>query len=309
VPPPRVKTTVPEPADSTAAAMVTNDPPTCSNMPGNGRHGLRLNQRRGKEPGSGPPVSQSDGMVELGDGLRRIRPGPIDSGSGRRASGHRAGRKAGALVVLVDGELVLYVERGGKTLLSWTEDEHVRARLQERVGKLMGGSATLLLGNTTDAANEVQDDLARRTTAALRAALRDGVVLGSGRSLLACQDELKRRIQMTGDEHERAAYRILVAALEEQQDQAAAQRRARLLFVGMAAVHHHIDRVEAALEEALIGLELERVRHDAGRVREHAVVGDDGITFDTGRLRHASHCPAQLVARQVGSADSKQECY
>jgi ATP-dependent Lhr-like helicase len=27
--------------------------------------------------------------------------------------------------VLVDGELVLYVERGGKTLLSWTEDEHV----------------------------------------------------------------------------------------------------------------------------------------------------------------------------------------
>ena len=25
----------------------------------------------------------------------------------------------------VDGELVLYVERGGKTLLSWTEDEHL----------------------------------------------------------------------------------------------------------------------------------------------------------------------------------------
>ena len=42
----------------------------------------------------------------------------------RKATGHRAGRKAGALVVLVDGELVLYVERGGKTLLSWTEDEH-----------------------------------------------------------------------------------------------------------------------------------------------------------------------------------------
>jgi len=36
--------------------------------------------------------------------------------------GHRPGRKAGALVVLVDGELTLYVERGGKTLLSWSED-------------------------------------------------------------------------------------------------------------------------------------------------------------------------------------------
>jgi ATP-dependent helicase Lhr and Lhr-like helicase len=38
-------------------------------------------------------------------------------------SGHQPGRKAGALVVLVDGELVLYVERGGKTLLSWTDDD------------------------------------------------------------------------------------------------------------------------------------------------------------------------------------------
>jgi len=32
-------------------------------------------------------------------------------------SGHRPGRKAGALVVLVDGGLALYVERGGRTVL------------------------------------------------------------------------------------------------------------------------------------------------------------------------------------------------
>ncbi|NEE00114.1 DEAD/DEAH box helicase [Phytoactinopolyspora halotolerans] len=37
-------------------------------------------------------------------------------------TGHRPGRKAGALVVLVNGELILYVERGGRTLLSWTDD-------------------------------------------------------------------------------------------------------------------------------------------------------------------------------------------
>ncbi|WP_253810441.1 Lhr family ATP-dependent helicase [Nocardia amikacinitolerans] len=41
-------------------------------------------------------------------------------------SGHRPGRKAGALVVLVDGELVLYLERGGKTLLTFTEDPNAR---------------------------------------------------------------------------------------------------------------------------------------------------------------------------------------
>jgi ATP-dependent Lhr-like helicase len=39
---------------------------------------------------------------------------PAESGTG-----HRPGRKAGALVVLVDGELTLYVERGGKSLLSF----------------------------------------------------------------------------------------------------------------------------------------------------------------------------------------------
>ncbi|MFI1742133.1 DEAD/DEAH box helicase [Streptomyces sioyaensis] len=34
-------------------------------------------------------------------------------------STHKPGRKAGSLVVLVDGELTLYMERGGKTLLVW----------------------------------------------------------------------------------------------------------------------------------------------------------------------------------------------
>jgi ATP-dependent Lhr-like helicase len=38
---------------------------------------------------------------------------------GETASGHKPGRKAGALVVLVGGRLALYVERGGKTLLTF----------------------------------------------------------------------------------------------------------------------------------------------------------------------------------------------
>jgi ATP-dependent Lhr-like helicase len=48
----------------------------------------------------------------------------VDSGDGEMvaATGHRAGRKAGALVVLFAGEVVLYVERGGRTLLSFTDD-------------------------------------------------------------------------------------------------------------------------------------------------------------------------------------------
>ncbi|WP_200301599.1 Lhr family ATP-dependent helicase [Streptomyces adelaidensis] len=38
-------------------------------------------------------------------------------------AGHKPGRKAGSLVVLVDGELALYMERGGKTLLAWPTDQ------------------------------------------------------------------------------------------------------------------------------------------------------------------------------------------
>ena len=37
-------------------------------------------------------------------------------------TGHRPGRKAGAIVVLVDGALALYVERGGRTLLTWSDE-------------------------------------------------------------------------------------------------------------------------------------------------------------------------------------------
>jgi ATP-dependent Lhr-like helicase len=46
-------------------------------------------------------------------------PWPDSTGDGK----HRPARKAGALAVLVDGVPVLYVERGGRSLLSFTEDE------------------------------------------------------------------------------------------------------------------------------------------------------------------------------------------
>jgi ATP-dependent Lhr-like helicase len=44
-------------------------------------------------------------------------PRPLDGGRG-----HQPARKAGALVVLIDGDCVLYVERGGRTLLSFSDD-------------------------------------------------------------------------------------------------------------------------------------------------------------------------------------------
>lgn len=75
-----------------------------------------------------------------------------DAAAGSTA--HRPGRKAGALVVLVDGHLATYLERGGKSVLTFTDDEAVlaaaahefagvvRARLRSlRVERVTGASA------------------------------------------------------------------------------------------------------------------------------------------------------------------------
>lgn len=67
---------------------------------------------------------------------------------------HRPGRKAGAVVVLVAGALVLYVERGGRTLLSFTDHPKALTRAAEalaataRTGRL--GRVTLQRANGTD---------------------------------------------------------------------------------------------------------------------------------------------------------------
>jgi hypothetical protein len=60
----------------------------------------------------------------------------------------------------------------------------------------------------------------------------------------------------------------------------------------MPAVHDGVEPIEAFHEIALIGIELECVRHDAIRIRQHAVFGNDRKTFDTpGKRGHARGSP------------------
>ncbi|MED5812447.1 ATP-dependent helicase [Mycolicibacterium sp. 050232] len=49
---------------------------------------------------------------------------------------HRPGRKAGALVALVDGQLVWFLERGGRTLLSFTSDAETQRAAAGAVAEL-----------------------------------------------------------------------------------------------------------------------------------------------------------------------------
>ena len=52
-------------------------------------------------------------------------------------SGHRPGRKAGAVVVLVDGELVWFLERGGRSLLSFSRDGEAHAAAAATLSELV----------------------------------------------------------------------------------------------------------------------------------------------------------------------------
>jgi ATP-dependent Lhr-like helicase len=52
---------------------------------------------------------------------------------------HRPGRKAGALVALVDGELVWFLERGGRTLLSYSDDADANQAAAAALAELVAG--------------------------------------------------------------------------------------------------------------------------------------------------------------------------
>lgn len=96
-----------------------------------------------------------------------------------------------------------------------TDDLTLRSKLHERIGRLMGGSATLRVGGVTVREIEERRALAERTAAAVRGAIQEGVVPGGGAALLACRPTLQRRIDATNDPEARAAYQILLRAVAE----------------------------------------------------------------------------------------------
>ena len=89
-----------------------------------------------------------------------------------------------------------------------------RKRLQERIGKLMGGSATLWVGAATPLEVDRRKELAARTAEAMRGAMREGVLPGGGVAFIACKDLLERKRHEAHEPDERAAYNILLQAFE-----------------------------------------------------------------------------------------------
>jgi chaperonin GroEL len=94
------------------------------------------------------------------------------------------------------------------------EEPAVRKGIRERLGKLMGGSAILSVGAVSDVAIKTRKNLAERTAEALRGAVRDGILPGGGAALLACRPALRRELAKAHGADEKAAYRILLKAME-----------------------------------------------------------------------------------------------
>ena len=95
-----------------------------------------------------------------------------------------------------------------------TENLNTRTELQKRIGKLLGGSATLWVGGATELELEERQELAKRTAAVVREAMLQGVVAGGGVALLECRPQLQRRLDQSVDPDRRAAYHILTKAVE-----------------------------------------------------------------------------------------------
>jgi ATP-dependent Lhr-like helicase len=76
-------------------------------------------------------------------------------------SGHQPGRKAGAVVVLVDGELAVYVERGGRTLLTWLDDDRIPLAVEGLANAVRRGWLGKLTVERTDGSTVFDSPISR----------------------------------------------------------------------------------------------------------------------------------------------------
>ena len=95
------------------------------------------------------------------------------------------------------------------------DDMENRQELRQRLGKLISGSAILKIGGATNAEIKARKENAERTCETVRGAMMEGVLPGGGVALLSCRPALQQKLDQAADTDEKAAYRILMGALEE----------------------------------------------------------------------------------------------
>ncbi|HEV3012332.1 MAG TPA: hypothetical protein VG499_03585, partial [Actinomycetota bacterium] len=119
-----------------------------------------------------PPSSPQTQVLSAADpanpyGAALAWPERTAPGSTGERPGHRPGRKAGAVVILVDGDLVLYVERGGRTLLTFTDHPDRLARAADALAlAVRDGALGRLAVEKADGETVFDSPLARALTEA-----------------------------------------------------------------------------------------------------------------------------------------------
>jgi len=99
-----------------------------------------------------------------------------------------------------------------KTQIEKTESEFDREKLEERLGKLLGGVAVIKVGAATEVEQKEKQHRIEDALAATRAAVEEGVVPGGGVALIRTIKSLDS-LKLTGDE--KIGLKIIRKALEE----------------------------------------------------------------------------------------------
>jgi len=149
-------------------------------------------------------------LKAAGDTLQGVR--PEDLGHARRCWADQ--NYFGILGARGDPRVLRRHVAALRAAFSASVDPDARRQLRQRIGKLLGGSATLWTGGITETEIEARKALAERTSEAVRGALSEGTVPGGGAALLDCRHVLRSRAETCLDADEKAAFRILGAALE-----------------------------------------------------------------------------------------------
>ena len=87
----------------------------------------------------GPPTAVVLAATDPANPYGAALPWPTRPTGANPEPAHRPGRKAGALVVLVDGALTWFVERGGRSLLNFTDDAAAHATAATALAELVSG--------------------------------------------------------------------------------------------------------------------------------------------------------------------------
>ena len=101
-----------------------------------------------------------------------------------------------------------------KALYNKEDNLSRKMEIQHRIGRLIGGSATLRIGAATEMELKARKEIAERSIRTLRSGIRKGVLPGGGAALLMCRPIIQAELEQSETIDERAAYRILLHALE-----------------------------------------------------------------------------------------------